>query len=491
MIPALRAGALMKRFIEGLDRSQTSLLPECIDDYVEQDNPVRAVDAFIDMLDLAAIGFNVEPEATGRPGYHPTTMLKLYLYGYLNQVQSSRKLEREAGRNLELIWLMGRLKPDFKTIADFRRDNGPAIRKVCRKFIALCRDLDLLDASLVAIDGSKFKAVNAKAKSYTREKLKRRLGEIDAAINRYMGELDRADEVLDKTGMHPVEARLSRVVKKLAHYRKEARTLRAVEQRMNDTGETQVSLTDPDCRAMATTSKQPRIVGYNVQSAVETKHHLIVAHEVTNHGYDRDALSMMAHKARDEMAGDTIEAIADKGYYKGEEIVACEQAGIAVTVSKPHTSNAAAVGRFDRADFVYDADKDAYECPAGKSLPYHYTNKQDGKTLRNYWTNDCATCVIKHRCTTGKERRIRRWEHEDILERVEQRLVDDPDKIPLRSRTVEHPFGTIKAWMGATHFKMKTLKHVATETALHVLAYNMMRVIAIVGVPKLIKAMRA
>ena len=481
----------MKRFMEGLDRSQTTLLPDCLDDYVDEDNLVRAVDVFVDTLDLASLGFNIEPEATGRPGYHPATMLKLYVYGYLNQVQSSRRLERECARNLELIWLLGRLKPDFKTIADFRRDNGPALRKVCRQFVALCRDIDLLDASLVAIDGSKFKAVNAKARSYTREKLRRRLGEIDAAIDRYMGELDRSDEVLLKTGVHPIEARLSRVIKKLAHYRKEGRTLRSIEERMDATGETQVSLTDPDCRAMATTSKQPRVVGYNVQSAVETKHHLIVAHEVTNLGYDRDALSMMALQARDAMARETIEAIADKGYYKGEEIVACEQAGIAVTVSKPHTSNAAAVGRFDRADFVYDAEKDAYECPAGKWLPYHYTNEQDGKTVRNYWTNDCVACVIKHRCCTGKERRIKRWEHEAILERVQKRLDDDPDKVPLRSKTVEHPFGTIKAWMGATHFKMKTLKHVATEMALHVLAYNITRVIAILGVPGLVKAMKA
>jgi len=480
----------MKRFIEGLDRSQTTLLPDCVEDYVDEDNAVRAIDAFIDMLDLAALGFDVEPEATGRPGYHPATVLKLYLYGYLNQVQSSRRLERECARNLELIWLMGRLKPDFKTIADFRRDNGPAIRKVCQQFIALCRDIDLLDASLVAIDGSKFKAVNAKAKSYTREKLRRRLGEINTAIDRYMGELDRADEVVAKTGMRPVEARLSRVIKKLNHYRKEARSLRAIEQRMDSTGQTQVSLTDPDCRAMATTSKQPRVVGYNVQSAVETKHHLIVAHEVTNLGYDRDALSMMAHKARDAMGSATIEAIADKGYYKGEEIVACEQAGIAVTVSKPNTSGAAAKGRFDRADFVYHADKDAYLCPAGKWLTYHYTNEEAGKTLRNYWTNICGSCAIKHRCTPSKERRIKRWEHEAILERVQQRLDADPDKIPLRSKTVEHPFGTIKAWMGATHFKMKTLKHVATEMALHVLAYNMMRVMAILGVPGLVRAMR-
>jgi transposase len=481
----------MKRFIEGSDRSQASLLPECIDDYVDERNPVRAIDAFVDMLDLAEFGFDIEPEATGRPGYHPAVMLKIYLYGYLNQVQSSRRLERECARNLELIWLTGRLRPDFKTIADFRRDNGPAIRKVCRQFVALCRDIDLLDASIVAIDGSKFKAVNAKARSFTREKIERRLGEIDAAIARYLGELDRADEVHEKTGMLPQDARLARVVRKLGHYRKEQRTLRAMERRMASTGEMQVSLTDPDCRAMATTSKQPRVVGYNVQTVVETKHHLIVAHEVTNHGYDRDALSMMAHKAQEVMASEEIEAIADKGYYKGEEIIACELDGIAVTVSKPHTSNAAAVGRFDKADFVYDADKDAYQCPAGEWLTYHYTNEEAGKTLRNYWTNVCGDCPVKAKCTTGKERRIRRWEHEGILERVQKRLDDDPKKIPLRSTTVEHPFGTIKAWMGATHFKMKTLAHVATEMALHVLAYNMMRVMAILGVPELVRAMRA
>jgi hypothetical protein len=239
---------------------------------------------------------------------------------------------------------------------------------------------------------------------------------------------------------------------------------------------------------MATTSKQPRVVGYNVQSAVETKHHLIVAHEVTNHGYDRDALAMMAHKARDVMAPCTIEAIADKGYYKGEEIVACEDAGIAVTVPKPHTSNAAAHGRFDRADFTYIADENAYVCPAGARLTYHFTNIEDGKTLHSYWTDACGSCAIKSKCTTAKERRIRRWEHEAVLERVQKRLDNAPDKIPLRSKTVEHPFGTIKAWMGATHFKMKTLKHVATEMALHVLAYNLKRVMAILGVPKLLRA---
>ncbi len=479
----------MARFIEGWHRGQTALLPECLDDYIGEQNPVRVIDAFVDFLDLASLGFDVEPEATGRSGYHPALLLKIYIYGYLNQVQSSRRLERECARNLELIWLTGRLKPDFKTIADFRKDNGPAIQKVCREFIAFCRGLNLLDASIVAIDGSKFKAVNAKARSFTREKLRRKLGEIDAAIARYLAELDRADEVLNKTGTTVPDTSLSRAMKKLAHLKKEASNLRAIEQRMDMTGETQVSLTDPDARAMATTSKQPRVIGYNVQTAVETKHHLIVAHEVTTNGYDRDALAMMARAAQKAMASDEIEAIADKGYYKGEEIVACEQDGIAVTVSKPHTSNAAAQGRFDRADFRYHAEDNVYICPAGKRLTYRFTNEEAGKTLHSYWTDACAACAIKGKCTTAKERRIRRWEHEAILERVQKRLDDDPGKIPLRSKTVEHPFGTIKSWMGATHFKMKTLKHVATEMALHVLAYNMTRVLAILRVPYTLEAM--
>jgi len=370
---------------------------------------------------------------------------------------------------LELIW-SGRLAPDFKTIADFRRDNGPAIRKVCQQFVALCRGLDLLDASIVAIDGSKFKAVNAKTKSFTREKLKRRLGEIDAAIEKYLVELDRADEVVSKTGMAVPEARLARAIKKLAHCRREANALNAIERRMDQSGKTQVSLTDPDARAMATTSRKPRVVGYNVQSAVET-------------------LSMMALAARKVMPNDDVEAVADKGYYKGEEIVACEEAGIPVTVPKPHTSNAAAHGRFDRADFTYIAGDDAYVCPAGARLTYRFTNTEAGKTLHSYWTDACGSCAIKDRCTTSKERRVRRWEHESVLERVQKRLDDDPNKMSLRCQTVEHPFGTIKAWMGATHFKMKTLKHVATEMALHVLAYNLKRVMAILGVQELLRAM--
>ncbi len=481
---------MMKRFIEGIGRDQVTLLPDCLDDYVEEDNPVRVIDAFIDMLDLGALGFWIEPEATGRPGYHPALMLGIYLYGYLNQLQSSRRLERECGRNLELIWLTGRLKPDFKTIADFRKDNGPAIRKVCQQFVALCRDIKLLDSNIIAIDGSRFKAVNAKAKSFTRGKLKQKLGEIDKAIERYLMELDRADEALAKTGSTVPISQIVRTSRKLAHLQKEAERYRSVEQRMDATGETQVSLSDPDARAMATTARMPRIVGYNVQTAVEAKHHLIVAHEVTTLGHDRDALSMMAVAARDAMETDEIEAIADKGYYKSEEILACEVAGIAATVAKPLTSGASARGRFDRADFAYNADKDVYVCPAGEHLTYRYTSELDNKMQRSYATEFCSGCVIKDRCTPAKERRIRRWEHEDVLERMHKRIDDDPSKLALRSMTVEHPYGTIKSWMGATHFKMKTLKNVVTEMALHVLAYNMTRVMNVIGIPALIGAMR-
>ncbi len=481
----------MAGFIEGADRQQAMLLPACLDDYVCEDSPVRAIDAFVDMLDLAALGFKELAEPTGRPGYCPGLMLRIYLYGYLNQVQSSRRLERECGRNLELIWLTGQLKPDFKTIADFRKDNGPAIRKVCQQFVALCRDISLLDSSVVAIDGSRFKAVNAKAKNFTREKLRRKLGEIDAAIQRYLAELDRADEVLEKTGSALPEARIERASRKLAHLKKEADRLRAVEERMDRTGETQVSLSDPDARSMATTARMPRVVGYNVQTAVEADHHLIVAHDVTMHGYDRDALSTMAFSAQDAMATDKIEAIADKGYYKGEEIVACEEGGVAVVVPKSMTSNAGARGRFDKADFAYDSARDVYICPAGEALTYRFTGHQDGKAMRSYWCGACTDCVIRDKCTTGEQRRVRRWEHEDVLDRVQKRLDDDPCKLAVRSMTVEHPFGTIKSWMGATHFKMRTLKNVATEMALHVLAYNMMRVMKIIGIPALIAAMRA
>ena len=478
----------MKRFVEGLDRGQSTLFPASLDDYVAEDNPVRAVDVFVDGLDLDKLGFvGIEPLDTGRPSYHPAVMLKLYIYGYLNRVPSSRRLERECQRNIELIWLTGQLAPDFKTIADFRKDNGKAIREVCREFVALCRKLDLLGAASVAIDGSKFKAVNARDKNFTEAKMKRRLERIDESIARYLSQLETAD----RHGDAVPEAKVVRLRGKIEKIKEEIVRLNAINAQMMESEDKQISLTDPDARSMATSGKDTGIVGYNVQIAVDTQHHLIVAHEVTNVGTDRHQLANMAAQARDAMAVEALDAVADRGYYDSEEIRTCEETGITVTLPKPLTSGAKAAGRFGKQDFVYVAAEDIYRCPAGERLTYRYTYQEDGKTLRRYWTTVCQTCALKAQCTTGPERRIARWEHEDILEKVQHRLDHNPNAMGVRRQTAEHPFGTIKCWMGATHFLTKRLPKVATEMALNVLAYNMKRVMAIVGVGGLLEAMRA
>src|SRR6476619_6637008 len=450
----------MSGFVEGIDRSQRTRFPAMLDDYVAEDNPVRAVDAFVEGLDLDKLGFGrVEPLEKGRPGYHAATLLKIYIYGYLNRVPSSRRLERECQRNIELVWLTGQLAPDFKTIADFRKDNGKAIREVCRTFVALCRELDLLSVASVAIDGSKFKAVNARDKNFTKAKMKRRLERIEESIERYMAQLETADRRGDAVP--------------------EAKVVQSEDK--------QISLTDQDARSMATSGKDTGIVGYNAQAAVDTRNHLIVAHEVTNVGTDRHQLSNMAEQARTEMGVETLDAVADRGYYAGEEIRACEEAGITVTLPKPMTSNSKAAGRFGKQDFRYVAAEDAYVCPSGQRLAYSFTTKDKDLVLRRYRTNACQSCAIKGSCTTGKERLISRWEHEAVLETVQARLDHHPEKMTMRRQTAEHPFGTIKCWMGATHFLMKRLPRVATEMALNVLAYNMKRVMAIIGVVRLIE----
>jgi transposase len=478
----------MAGFVEGVDRGQSTLFPAVLDDYVADDNPVRAVDVFVDGLDLERLGFvGVQPLDTGRPGYHPGMMLKLYIYGYLNRVPSSRRLERECQRNIEMIWLTGHLAPDFKTIADFRKDNGKAIREVCREFVALCGRLGLLSAASVAIDGSKFKAVNARDKNFTEAKMKRRLERIEESIARYISQLETAD----RRGDVVPEAKVARFKEKIVKLNEEIARLNAINDEMMRSKDKQISLTDPDARSMATSGKDTGIVGYNVQTAVDTKNHLIVAHEVTNVGTDRCQLSNMAEQARTEMGVGTLDAVADRGYYEGEEIKACEEAGITVILPKPQTSGAKAAGRFGKQDFVYIAADDAYRCPAGERLTYRYTNVEEGKTLRRYWTGNCKTCALKAQCTTGTERRITRWEHEAVLEKVQDRLDHNPAAMGVRRQTVEHPFGTIKCWMGWTHFLTKRLPKVATEMALNVLAYNMKRVMAIIGVVGLLEALAA
>ena len=479
----------MRRFVEGTDRGQSTLFPECLEDWICEDNPVRVIDVFVDELELAELGFSgVAPKATGRPSYHPAVLLKLYIYGYLNRVQSSRRLEREAGRNVEVMWLTNRLSPDHKTIADFRKDNGPAIRKVCAQFVTLCRTLGLFAEASVAIDGSKFKAVNNRDRNFTRAKMKRRMEQIEQSVSRYLHELDSADRQEPSVAVTTKTVRLKEKIVKL---RQEMRRLEELDARMRERPDQQISLTDPDARSMATSGRGSGVVGYNVQAAVDTKHHLIVAHDVTNVGTDRSQLARIAKQTKATLEADSLDVVADRGYFNSEEILACEDAGITVTLPKPQTSNNKAKGRFVKQDFRYVPQDDVYICPAKERLTYRYTTEEKGLILRRYWTTACLTCPIKQRCTSGRERRITRWAHEHVLEAVQARLDEHPEKMRQRRETVEHPFGTIKARMGATHFLMKTLKRVRTEMALHVLAYNLTRVMNIIGTGPLIAAIKA
>jgi transposase len=479
----------MGRFVEGEDRRQGILLPEYLDEYVSEENPVRVIDVFVDELDLGALGFSgVVPEATGRPAYHPGVLLKIYVYGYINQIASSRRLEREAQRNVEMMWLAQRLAPDFKTIADFRKNNGPAIRSACRQFIALCRRLDLFAHAVAAIDGSRFKAVNTRDKNFTRASIKRRMEQVEASIERYMSALETADRQEGEL----VQAKSVRLKEKIASLREQMKEFKALEVQVHAAPDQQISLTDPDARAMATSGKGTGMVGYNVQVAVDTKHHLIVAHEVTNVGHDRDQLSSMAGQAKAAMGVDALEVLADRGYFSGEEILACAPLGVTPILPKPLTSGAKADGRFGKQDFVYNPKDDTYRCPAGETLTWRFMSAENGMNIHIYWTTKCADCPLKARCTTSKQpRRIRRWEHEAVIDAVQERLDRRPNAMRVRRATAEHPFGTLKSWMGATHFKMRTLEKVKTEMSLHVLAYNLKRVIAILGPQPLIAAMRA
>jgi transposase len=482
-------GFLMKRFVEGVDRSQTTLFPARLEDWVGEDHPVRVIDAFVDELDLGDLGFErVVPLWTGRPAYHPSGLLKLYIYGYLNRVQSSRRLEREACRNVEVMWLCGRLAPDHKTIADFRRDNGAAIGKVCSQFVALCRRIGLLSVASVAIDGSKFKAVNNRDRNFTAAKMKRRMAQIEESVARYLRQLDSADR------QEPTEAIASRVERlhdKIGKLREEMQRLQAVEAQMLAAPDGQVSLTDPDARSMATSGRGSGVVGYNVQAAVETDHHLIVAHDVVQTGSDRAQLVPMGQKAKAALGVDELDVVADRGYFSAGQIARCADADITPTLPKPQTSRNAGKGMFVKADFRYVDDDDVYICPAGERLIWRYETEEAGLLVSRYWTDGCGSCALKDKCTTGKERRISRWQHEHLVEEMQQRLDENPDAMRQRRETVEHPFGTIKMRLGATHFLMKRLANVKTEMALSVLAYNLTRVMNIIGTKPLIAAIEA
>jgi transposase len=473
----------MAGYVEGVDRNQATLFPDRLDDFGDADNPVRVADAFVDALDLGELGFSRAVAASiGRPGYHPAVLLKLYVYGYLNRIASSRRLEREAARNVELMWLTGRLAPDHKTIADFRRDNGDAIRKVCSRFVLLCRRMGLFGEVVVAIDGSKFKAVNNRDQNFTPAKMQRRLAEIEAAIARYMVEMDGADAELGG------EARVEHLEQKLAALHAYMAGLKLIDEQLRASPDGQVSLSDPDARSMNT--RGSGIVGYNVQAAVEAGHHLVVAHDVVMTGSDRAQLSPMASAAREATGASSVEVVAGRGYYSGQEVLACERAGIAAHVPKSITSNAVADGRFGKEDFVYEPSSDSYRCPAGETLIYRYTANEGGQAIRLYWTSICGVCALKAHCTTGKERRVRRWEHEHVLDAMNERLARRPELMQVRRSVVEHVFGTLKHWMGATHFLTRGLANVRTEISLQVLAYNLKRVMKIAGIAPLMASIR-
>lgn len=471
--------------IAGTDRTQAVLLPEVLDDYVGADNPVRFLDAFVAQLDLGALGFQrAVPAETGRPGYDPGDLLRLYLYGYLHRIRSSRRLEQETHRNVELMWLLRRLTPDFKTIADFRRDHPEALKGVCRAGLLFCRRLDLFGGELLAIDGSKFRAVNARDRSYTPARLATLQRDIDRTIARYLRELERSDEAEAGTEGPSAEALRDKITT-LQQRRARYETL---QHELAASGETARSLTDPDSRPMMSGGRIE--VCYNVQTAVDAKHKLIVADDVTNAAGDRDQLSPMATAAQEMLGEATPVVVADQGYYHGVEIKRCLDAGLTPLVPRPLTSANEARGLFTKDDFVYDPVADIYRCPAGEMLTSRSTTVELGRTIQNYRTSACGRCALQPRCTRNKDgRKITRWVDEHLLEEMARRLRGARHLFAQRKTLAEHPFGTMKRGMDQGYFLLKGLRKVRGEFSLTVLAYNLKRVLNLMGVPRLLDAL--
>ena len=477
-------------YIAGSDRGEALLLPEVLDDYIAPENPVRFIDAFIGQLDLSKAGFtNAQLNETGRPPYDPGDLLRLYLYGYLNRVRSSRGLEREAARNLELIWLLRKLRPDFKTVADFRRDNGKAIKAVCREFILLCRKLELFGGELVAIDSTKIKAQNSKGRNYNEAKLKVLLAEIENKVSAYLQELDQSDAQEEGNGAGSEQQRLSaeELKQKIAQLKERKKELQSLAQGLEKSGATQVSVTDPDSRAMS--MGRGSTVGYNVQTAVDAKHSLIVDTHVTNTTSDLNALGIMAIKTQEALEVKNLSVVADKGYYNGKEVLVCDTIGVTAYVAKPLTSANTALGLYGKESFKYDARNNCYICPAGQKLTYRFATNEKGRAIYYYRASDCKSCPLKTKCTRNKENRtITRLAAEEVQERMAERVAANPQIMRRRKAIIEHCFGTIKRSLGYDCFLCRGMSRVATEVNLTVLAYNLKRVCNLVGVSNLIAA---
>ena len=473
--------------ITGHDRSQLLLLPESLDDYVDAENPVRFIEAFVDDLDLAAAGFaRVEPEETGRLGYRPADLLKLYIYGYLNRIRSSRRLEAETHRNIEVIWLLRHLRPDFKTIADFRRDNRKAFRAVFRQFVLLCKQLDLFGRELLAVDGTRIKAVNNKDRNFTRASLAEFIKLADKKLEDYLQRLDHSDATEQSTG----GARVEKLAEKIAAVRKRRDRCEEMLAELDRTGENQISLTDPDSRAMAAHTHVA--VGYNVQVAVDTKHKLIVEQQVTNQVVDMGLLTVTAEPAKEILGVETIDVVADKGYFKIEDIEACENAGMVPYVPRPQRGPSVREGLFRKDEFKYEADTDSMICPAGQRLHPYSSSLMRGLKKINYANRAaCRDCPLRSRCTGNQFRSVSRLENEAVLDRMAARLVQRPGVLDQRRESVEHPFGTIKQWMYQGAFLMRGLERVRAELSLTALAYNIRRVLNLVVFDELMAAVKA
>jgi transposase/IS5 family transposase len=473
--------------IPGHDRSQLLLLPEAVDDYVAADNPVRFIEAFVDGLDLAALGFiGTVPKATGRPGYAPADLLKLYIYGYLNRTRSSRRLEAETHRNIEVIWLLRHLKPDFKTIADFRRINCKVFRPVFRQFVLLCRELNLFGKELLAVDGTRIKAVNNKDRNFTRASLTEFIRLADAKLDDYLKRLDHADAA--ETGTSG--SRVENLAEKIAAVRGRRERCQEMLAELDRTGESQISLTDPDSRAMAAHTRVA--VGYNAQIAVDTKHKLIVEQQVTNQVLDMGLLTETAEPAKEILGVETIDVVADKGYFKIEDIEACEKAGMAPYVPRPQRGPSVRKGLFRKDEFKYDPETDSFTCPAGQRLtPYSSSALRQLKKINYANRKACRDCPLRARCTDNQFRTVSRLENEAVLDRMQERLAKRPEVLNQRRETVEHPFGSIKQWMNQGAFLMRGLEKVRGEFSLTALAYNIRRVLNLIAFDKLMAAVKA
>ncbi|KGJ88349.1 IS1182 family transposase [Colwellia psychrerythraea] len=455
----------MSRHIKGSSPSQATLFPEILEDFVAKENPVRVIDVFVDGLDLENLGFKgVQSKATGRPGYHPAILLKIYIYGYLNRIQSSRCLERETKRNVELMWLTERLSPDFKT------------------FVQMCHKFNMFSEATVAIDGSKFKASNNKDKNYTPSKIKSHIERVEKHINRYFQQLEQSDsQEKSPNNIANIESKLDFLKQYLVE-------LKEMDLTVNNHPDKQISTADPDSRLMKTQG-MTRAVCYNIQSAVDTKHHLIVAHEVTN-TTDRGQLCNMTKQTLNALGKSVTTILADKGYYSRQDIKDTQDLGVSTLVPKTDTSGSEKKGIFNKSLFQYNQDNDVYICPAGNELQHRFNAIEGGLDIKIYFNGmACKNCTIRSQCTRSKKdpRRMRRWIHEADMEKMEALLKAMPDAMLQRKQTVEHPFGTIKLWAGVTHLLTRGFKNVSTELNLHVLAYNLKRMLSIFGSEILMK----